>query len=305
MLKALSKSTFAAAALLVLYVSLSLPASAQRTGPTPPPNIPVPQTPPPVQQPIIPVIPVFVPPPTPTVGPPPVIVPTDVTSLNYMPSPSNSGIHPALAGIKSVGEKSFPSGEMTGPTNGILVRSEKGTDFSRPTSYTVELKHGAVLLSVRKPSHVALIHTPLGEVAVSSNGDAVVRFEDGILRIDNLDGRGESVMVKFAAGLGSAKPLAIAPGFEIVAGEKSLSRSEVRPADGIGRRHSKVLEGGKIAVSTFSVQSLLESHSLIADMGQSQSGSKERKIIGDMSKMAAVLNYVNGTQGYVAEGKTH
>jgi hypothetical protein len=307
MFKAVSKPTFAAVSLLLLCALFQPPAEAQRSGPPPPKFTPTPT----VNIPLPPVFtpPVFVPPvlPPPTTGGlPPVIVPTDVTNLNWMPPANSGGVHPALAGIKSVGEKSFPaSSALSGPSSGILVRSEPGTEFSRPNVYVVDLQKGAVLLSVRRPSNVALIQTPLGEVSVAANGDAMVRFEDGLLRIDNLDGRGESVMVKFDGKLGSAKPLAIAPGFEIVAGDHTLGRSDVRPSDGIARRHSKVLEGGKIAVNTFSLQSLLESHSLIAGMNQSQSGTKERKILGDMSKMAAVLNYVNGTQGYVAEGKTH
>jgi hypothetical protein len=72
----------------------------------------------------------------------------------------------------------------------------------------------------------------------------------------------------------------------------------LRPHDGISRRRTKVLNQGYVALSEFSVESVLHTSSLIANMTQKESDAKEKRIISDMSKMAAVLNQVNGSSGY-------
>ncbi len=87
------------------------------------------------------------------------------------------------------------------------------------------------------------------------------------------------------------KTIQLAPGFEFVAGDRKLGGADLRPKDGIARRHFKFLEGGHLAVSEFSVDSAIKNNDLIADIRQNTTGVKERRILSDMSKMAAVLNY--------------
>ena len=187
------------------------------------------------------------------------------------------------------------------------MKAAPQSEFQRPSRYAVELKSGCILVSVRRPTAMALISTPLAEVTVAADGDVAACYHEGILRVMNTDGRGDNVKIKLsgaAAGAESGKIVAIRPGFELVTGDHVLQRSDLRPADGIARRQSKLLEQGYLAISQFSVQSFLNTSELVADLNQSVSGSKERRIVGDMSKMAAVLNYVNGSQGFMAEAKT-
>ncbi len=87
----------------------------------------------------------------------------------------------------------------------------------------------------------------------------------------------------------------------LVAGQEKITRSTLRPKDGIARRYQKVLENGHLAVSEFSLESAISSCDMLVDLQQKTTGVKERRILSDMSKMAAVLNYKNGSQGYTAE----
>ncbi|MGH9553603.1 MAG: hypothetical protein ACRD3W_29750, partial [Terriglobales bacterium] len=207
-----------------------------------------------------------------------------------------------MGGITPVSQ--FPNDkDAGGSTEWILVRYEQGTVFTRPSPYIVNFDNGRILVSVKKPSNMAFVKVGFGEIALQANGDMVVSNKDGVLRIDNLDGIGKSVTVRLNEGPfgGKAQTLSIAPGYEVVAGEHKLTAHDLHPHDGIARRNFRVLQSGNLAVSEFSVESAIKNISMIVEMTQSTSGVKERRIAGDMSKMAAVLNYMNGTQGYTEE----
>jgi len=213
----------------------------------------------------------------------------------------------ALDGAVLLKSMEFPQeGALEGPISGITVKWLEGTTFSKPNDFIVKLDDGEVLISVKKPSKMALLKTPLGNVSITANGDVLARFHKGVLRVTNLDGLGKSIKAKFDKKGIFDKPVTIAlsAGSEIVAGERRLGRADLRPRDGLARRGFKVIENSHLAISEISVQSILMHNDLIADLRQSTSGVKERRIIGDMSKMAAVLNHRNGTQGFTIEDAT-
>lgn len=263
--------------------------------------------------------PVFIPPPSTNVGGVfnprvPVFVQQDVTGTDIS-NPvtgansvaglnTNLGVSmgTALSGVLLVNDSEFPIADnLKGSTEWITVRATPGSQFTRPTPYTIDLKQGSVLISVKRPSETAIVKTPLGEIAISSDGDAIVTYENGQLRVMNLDGVGKSVVAKIIPP-GQADPtVALAAGYELVASDHKLTRAEMKPKDGIARRHFNILENGQMAVSEFSVESAIHSSTLIADLKQNVSGVKERRILGDMAKMASVLNYVHGTQGFRPE----
>jgi len=227
----------------------------------------------------------------------------DVTSVNYT---NPEIIEPlllsdaALNGVTRAG--SFPTfDQISGSADGIVVKATAGTEFSKNNCH-ITVGHGSVLVSVRAPSEYALISTAVGDVAVAKGGDVMVRYASP-MRVFNLDGRGDRVKVKVTSIQGlDNKMVSVAPGYELVVGKETLGRSDLRPGDGFARRYSKVLENGHMAISEFSVESFMSTSQLIAQMAQKDSGSKEKRILGDMSKMAAVLNQLNGVQGFVASG---
>lgn len=49
---------------------------------------------------------------------------------------------------------------------------------------------------------------------------------------------------------------------------------------------------------------MLSDCALLSELTQKDSGTKETKILADLSKMASVLNMINGTQGYTSAGGT-
>jgi hypothetical protein len=266
--------------------------------PLPPPPPPTPP-PPPVIPPPPPVVILSLPP---GVVRPPIVVPTDVTQANF------SGLsvplffsNTALNGIMKINEKDFPKDGQKGDDGaGILVKWKPGTDYKKPAPTIVELVHGEILVSVRSPAKMAMIHTNFGAIALATNSDVIVELKDGVLRIKNIDGMGMKVMVKLNQGpfAGKVAAVSVAPGYELTASETRLTALLLRPRDGIARRYMKVLEEGYLAISEFSVASAMEQCSSVLQLRQSVGGLKERRIVSDMTKMAAVLNHKMGTQGF-------
>lgn len=259
---------------------------------------PQPMAPPPI---------IIMPPPQPFR--PPVVVPTDVTSPQLMNDPTSLVIDAptafALNGIQLITDSQFPKGDIVNQTfDWITVLAREGAQFTKPNNYTADLKSGDILVSVKSPSKLALVITPLGTIAIGANGDVMVCYNNGVLRVMNFDGEGKAIKVQLDKGpfAGDADPtVVLACGYELIAGQEKMTRSTLRPKDGIARRYQKVLENGHLAVSEFSIESAINSCDMLVDLQQKTSGVKERRILSDMSKMAAVLNYKNGSQGYTAE----
>lgn len=284
---------------------------------TTPPIAPPPVSPPPVVDTTPPPGPPIIPLPTPSTDFTPVIVvPTDVQpglnsfqdrnfnvfNLNYLSSPK------ALRGVNLIPDSSFPEeDELQGPVSGIIIRHTQGSRYQKVGPYVVKMLKGEILISVKKPSQTALVITPFGTVAINSDGDAIIKLEKGTLRVMNLDGRGTSIKVKldkgpFANSTGRhRRAFTIKPGYELIASKNRLNRNLLRPKDGIARRHFKILHNAHLAISEFSLESALNASDVVADLRQSLNGTRERRILGDMAKMAAVLNHMNGVQGFSVE----
>ena len=272
-----------------------------------------PPTPPPMPPPEPPMVRMDPPPLTPPPAPkgdfrPPVVVPTDVEST--LPSfQGNQSIPPdmamwALEGVNQIQESQFPKASaLSGSPDGLVVKEKAPNSYKRLSDLVVDVVDGEVLVSVRKPSKTAMVNSRFGSIALSADSDILVVQDSKTVRIMNLTGIGRSVKVQLNKGPFSAdlKTVTIKPGFELVASSDKLSRSDMRPQDGIARRHFKILEAGRMAISEFSLESVMKANDIIANLRQESSGVKERRILGDMSKMAAVLNHRNGTQGFTIE----
>ncbi len=250
---------------------------------------------------------------------PPVAVPTDVTGPfgAYGAPPESPAFQKsdqilqlttsaqwALAGIATLSDNQFPNiNELKGPIDGILVKFLPGAQYTQVNPYTVELKEGTVLVSVKKPSIMGVVKVPgFGTLSVSADGDVIVSLIGGVLRVMNLDGKTILCQLNQGPFGGPADPtVQVAYGYELVASEHKITRADMKPKDGIARRHFKVLDNGHMAISEFSVESAINNSELIAELQSKASGAKERRILGDMSKMAAVLNYKSGTHGFKAE----
>lgn len=210
----------------------------------------------------------------------------------------------ALSGVLLLPKSEFPKEEAaSGPTSGITVKWTEGTQFDKVNEFIVKLDDGEILVSVKRPSKLALIKTPLGKVSVNSNGDVLAKFHNGVLRVTNLDGTGKTIKALFDRKGIFDTPLSVSlrAGSELVCAEKKLSRRELRPKDGLARRGFKVIENAHLAVSEISVESIMRHDDLISQLAQNTNGAKERRILSDMSKMAAILNYKNGIQGFRVE----
>lgn len=208
----------------------------------------------------------------------------------------------ALNGIQLLKESEFRLADRNDDDgDGIVVKWRPGSEFQRPQKAMITMVSGELLISVKTPSHLATLTTPFGKVALSASSDILADFEDGVLRLKNMDGLGVKVKVKLSTGpYASRKPfiVALAPGYELVAADHKLSRLELKPHDGVARRFVKVLEEGQLAVAEFSPASALNVASTLVDLRQSAGSVRERRALSDMSKMAAVLNYRMGETGF-------
>ncbi len=307
--------------LSILSIGSAVPAYAQMwspgssTGPTMTAPV-VPAAPPPQAVQAAPTGPqFFIPPTLPTQGafiaP---LVPTDVTNIRMDFQDRENASKAPVNGVALVPTDLFPKDDdLKGSGEWIVVRGTDPKGYQRLSPHTIQLSNGSILVSVRRPSSVAIVNTPLGEIAINADSDVLLTYTDGVVRINNLTGLGKNVLIKTAESSVSARingkevtePVASTPvtmafacGYEVSIGEDKLSHEHMRPADGLARRHFQVINDGKMAVCQFSVESALNNHDLIAELASKQSGAKERKILGDMSKMAAVLNHMHGTYGY-------
>lgn len=274
-----------------------------------------PMTCPPVMPPIQP--PVVTQPPRPPIMPPvmqppttmpPIMTATDCTSAP-MPESCSNVTGDALS--QGLVPSTFPGeNEFDGAGDFILVRESADAKLERLNQYSVKVESGDVVGSVRRPSKMGLMKLANAEVAVYAGGDALVQVDaaKNVTRIICLSGCHGKIRVKLASDItGLAKDgeqsYNLSPGFELVCAKGKLCSSEVRPCDGYARRRTQVLGEGNIALSEVNTESVLNSSPLIASMIANHN-DKELRVLKDLSKMAAVLNAVNGTQGYTVQGQT-
>ncbi|HND06253.1 MAG TPA: hypothetical protein PL012_11270, partial [Candidatus Obscuribacter sp.] len=157
----------------LVALAMSYPKHTARGGPYGQPD-PTP-TPPPVITPVIP-----------PVERPPIVVPTDVTNINLV-NPivvPNLQVSPALSGVQLLPDSQFPPlDKVQQNEDWITILSVEGSVFTKPNGYTVDLKSGEIIVSVKSPSKIAFVITPFGTLAMSANSDVLVSFKDGVLRV--------------------------------------------------------------------------------------------------------------------------
>src|SRR5262249_18280642 len=102
----------------------------------------------------------------------------------------------------------------------------------------------------------------------------------------------------------NAAAYAVDTGNELAAGTRKVTVADLHPADGIGRRGARLLSKGYLAVSQISLNSALYSSDILLQMSRQPQNEREKQVVHSISKMAAVLNYVNGAGGYVTQAKS-
>ncbi|MBS2007919.1 MAG: hypothetical protein JST01_12815, partial [Cyanobacteria bacterium SZAS TMP-1] len=252
------------------------------------------------------------------------LVPTDVTNLRLFNQPLMGPVNmPKLdpgACIKRLKEDSFPDvSQARESSDGIIVKPKSGCDFERPAPADVQLMSGTIFVSVRKPANMVFVTTPHGVVSINQDAEVIVSYRDGLLIVMNLSAFNERVKVRIHQAAVSAQingksyseassegiVIAVKYGHELVAGDRALTAGDLRPADSVARRRTALFENDHMAVSEFSLATALTDSELLSDLGKPDGDPRERKILKDLAKMAAVLNYVNGQGGYVARGKSN
>jgi hypothetical protein len=249
------------------------------------------------------------------------IVPTDVTNMSlFVGSPLGPPGMPKLNPgnvIKRLKEDDFPAAAPSAGDDGIIVKADSNCDFTHSEPGNIDLSGGRLFVSVRKPAKLAFINTPHAIIAVYADAEVLITFRDGVLKVVNLSGIGERVKVKIhhasvtatinGTSYSEAKTegivMAVKLGHELSASDRPLSAADLRPADGMARRRAALFENDCLAVSEFSLEAALNQCELLKQLNSQPRGSREKKIFGDLSKMASVLNYFNGQGGFDGRGR--
>lgn len=277
--------------------------SESPVAPAPPPPAPPPAPPPIVQA---------APPPAPFIPPPPrpftpgIVVPSDVTRFPTYTFNWGGAIKPTDPTRGLQHERQFPAPEdCNGDADHILVRAKDAeTKYHKLNPYTVKLDEGTVLVAVKRPSKLGLVETVVGKIALYSNGDVLVETKGDLLKIMNLDALGRNCRVNLTAPhFQSWKNhiFDLKPGYELIACSRPLTRAEMRPKDGLMRKQTRLVESDHLAISQFHLETALSRFDLIANLNREASSALEKRVITDMSKMAAVLNAVEGYNGFQME----
>ncbi|MBX9688438.1 MAG: hypothetical protein K2X27_17140 [Candidatus Obscuribacterales bacterium] len=232
----------------------------------------------------------------------------------------------SLNGIQANNSRIFPSAiDIHGSPAGVLLHARKETRYDLLSPLSIWLEDGPLLVSVRNPSEMVLVATKFGDVCVTTGGDALVeRAESDTLRIINLSTGSDTVFLNMHdklwtnspwGGIAKSSPsktktrgrkktyadidsgaVSIAPGFELLVGAQGLSLDDAKPADSVGRREFRTLEGGRFIVSEISVDNLTQAHDLIKNL--SSHGEKASAVFNEIMKNAGILRGRQGESGF-------
>jgi hypothetical protein len=171
----------------------------------------------------------------------------------------------------------------------------KAQVYARPmsklihSSGTLRVSQGEVFVDAFAPVQLstesAFIHAGKGALAS-------VKCIQGNTYIKSCSPRG-TVFVEVAG-----KSIELNPGEELLVTDHKPDASEVRPADGLGRRHCQTtaLAGRYITLSDFSIITLLSNTDSMTDLVHSRD-SQSRRLVDRMLKTAAAVDLVMKYKG--------
>ena len=155
----------------------------------------------------------------------------------------------AAAGIHTLNHGAWPKpDDFKGSIAGILIRVQNGCEYSSADPHTITLTSGTLLASVRRPSLTTLVRTPVGDVSVSAGADVLISFNDGVMRVRNLNGRDNAVKIGYgifvaAADIDGDERSVMNAG--VTGSGKSPAASLIARYSGPGNNLAPTAEGGK------------------------------------------------------------
>lgn len=175
---------------------------------------------------------------------------SNVAAAARRQNPSYSVPSPASM-TNSVAAKSTQSGT-------IDLYSAEGTQLQRVSDGNIKLLSGMVML--RAPGETT-VQTEFAKVSADRGALFAVEQQDGITRVRALSGPGDTTVI---AG---DKSIQLNPGEEVMLSAHNLKRSELNPADGIGRRTAKPfrIAGFYAAIADFSIASFIHGDQRVRD----------------------------------------
>lgn len=168
----------------------------------------------------------------------------------------------------------------------------EGATIRQPSPGLVELDNGSLLVVANgAPVQVS---TRLATVNIRKNADVLVKVENGVIRVQNLDAAHSGVQVEL---LGQ-KTFAVGPGYELIASDSGLSRETLLPADGVSRRNVVLSTEGTVAVGEIQLAGVIGQQ--LKQLNQADSGVKQA--LDRVLKTAAVIHITRGNVGFIPNG---
>ena len=170
-----------------------------------------------------------------------------------------------------------------------------GASYSIVSNGPPRIEAGQFVINPNTGSAPSQFALPGGSLlSVRSPAIASVTSSNGITRIVNLNGTGKNVVVK----LPTNQVVAVAPGFELVTGNRSLTPADILTADGIARRDAVLINGGSLGVAEVSLPSVLKNTSALASLVLNPVNDQQKKLSNQLLKSVAALTVLRGNQGF-------
>jgi hypothetical protein len=177
-----------------------------------------------------------------------------------------------------------------GSDSPVHVLASQGSEFCSPEPGKIRVMQGSLFVECSQPQEII---TDVRRIFTDKTATLGIELKGNVLRVKSCSMPG-SVAVE--AGL---ELMPLRAGHEITLCDRPLSKLDVSPPDGVGRRALQVYSDGHkyVALSEYSIGSLLKSTTYLRPLVAKQNG-KHSPELASLMKIAAVADVLGAAHGH-------